>query len=77
LEDSKDKYPELTYYFAHYSITKMQIDSIKERIEAAQFDQTNKIEKALIEEFQFPIFGEENATAVANVFRPLLDGYQY
>lgn len=36
LEDSKDDFPELTYYLAHYSITKMQIESVKERIEKAR-----------------------------------------
>lgn len=35
LEENKDSFPELTYYLAHYSITKMQIASVKERIEKA------------------------------------------
>ena len=51
LEESKDTFPELTYYLAHYSITKMQIASVKERLEKAQFDQSNVVEKALIASF--------------------------
>jgi len=51
LEETKDTFPELTYYLAHYSITKMQIGAVKVRIENAQFHQSNKVEKALIEEF--------------------------
>lgn len=51
LEDSKDSIPELTYYLAHYSITKMQIERTKENLEKAQFNQSNKIEKALVDEF--------------------------